>query len=124
MAEAGSLAGMRRVVTIILLGIPPLLLMRWDGHHGHQVSKWLLLAVCAPLAIALLIWEDDDVSDTGRAIGNWLLFVMGLFAMGMGLFGFALRQEEGWGGLLGLLAWVFALGVLMTVAAVVRALRD
>ncbi|MGM9482267.1 hypothetical protein ACS5PN_13845 [Roseateles sp. NT4] len=112
---------LRRIITIILLGIPPPLLMRWDGHHGHHVPKWLMAAVCAPLAIALLIWEDDDVSDTGRAIGNWVLFLMGMFALGIGIFGFAMRHESA---VFLALAWMFPVGAVMTIAAVVRALRD
>ncbi len=115
---------MRRIITIILLGIPPLLLMRWDGHHGHSVPKWLMWTVCAPLVIALLVAEfsgEDEVGHTGRAIGNWLLFLMGLAAMGFGIVGFALRQESA---VFLAFAWMFPLGAVMTIAAVIRALRD
>ena len=115
---------MRRILAIILLGIPPLLLMRWENHPGRHVPKWLMLTVCAPLVVALLVAElsnEDEASNTGRAIGNWLLFLMGLFAMGVGMLGFALRHEQT---VLALCGWVFPVGALMTVFAVIRLSRD
>jgi hypothetical protein len=114
---------MRKVLAIILLAIPPLLLMRWENHPGRHVPKWLMLAVCVPLVIALLVAEfsaEDEFSDTGRAIGNWLLLLMGLFGMGIGMVGFALRHQPT---VLALFAWAFPLGALMTIVAMVRALR-
>lgn len=117
---------MRRILAIILLGIPPLLLIRWDSRHGNAVPNWLMLTVCAPLIIAVLAAEfsgKDEVSDAGRAIGNWLLFLLGLFGMGIGMVSFALRHESTWLGLFGVFGWALPLGALMTIAAVARALR-
>lgn len=124
MAAAGALAGMRKVLAIIVLGIPPLLLIRWDSRHGNSVPHWLLLAICAPLVIALLVAElsaQDEVGDARQAIGNWLLFLMGLFGMGIGMAGFALRQEST---LFGLFGWLFPVGAIMAIFALVSGLRD
>ena len=117
---------MRKIFTLIALAVPPLWLIRFDSRHANAVPTWLMLAACAPLVIAVLVTrfseQEDEVSDTGRAIGNGLLFLMGLLGMGMGLVGYVMRHEQS---LLALLpGWMAPVGALMAVIAVARGLRD
>ncbi len=106
----------------LLLGLPPLLLLRWADQPGHDVPKWLLLLSAAPLFVGAFLTDDseDSRSRTSRAVGNFLLLVMGLAGMAFGVVGFALKDTPS---LLGLFAWMFPVGVIATVAAVVRGLR-
>jgi len=110
---------MRRIITIILLGIPPLLLMYWDDRHGHHAPKWLLLLSAAPLAIALWLYDDDD--EKPGSFANFMLLLLGLCGMAMGIVCFALKELSP---LYGVFAWSFFLGLAMVAAAVVRGLRS
>lgn len=99
--------------------MPPLLLLHWSERHGNSVPKWLLMLSAAPLFIgAFLNDEDEDSrSSASRAVGNFLLLVMGLAGMAFGIVGFALRDTPS---LLGLFAWVFPVGLIVTIFAVFR----
>lgn len=107
---------MRRVLMWILLGAPPLLLLRWDDNHGHQLPKWVFLLAAAPLAIASLMSDEEEPGP----IANFLLFVMGLGAIGIGLVGFVLRDSAALYGLGGTLAWAAPVGLIMVIASVMR----
>ncbi len=81
------------------------------------VPKWLLLLSAAPLFIGSFLSDDDEDSrsSASRAVGNFLLLVMGLAGMAFGIVGFALRDTPS---LLGLFAWAFPVGLILTVVAV------
>lgn len=107
---------------MVVLGLAPLLLMHWDDRHGHHVPKWLLLLSAAPLVIALMLNDGDE--EAPGPLANFLLFVMGLFGVGMGVMGFALRDAPVLYGLGGFFIGMVPVGLIMAIAALVRGLRD
>jgi hypothetical protein len=111
----------RKIVLIIVLGLPPLLLMHWNERHHSHAPKWLLLLSAAPLAIALML--NDDGEEPGP-VGNFLLFVLGLFGIGVGLMGFALRDAPVLYGMGRMFIWMVPIGLIMAIVAVIRGLRD
>jgi hypothetical protein len=111
----------RKLILWIVLGLPPLLLLRWDEKHGHQVPSWLLLLSAAPLIIAA--WLSDNDEEPGP-IANFLLFALGLFGIFMGIMGFALRDSTALNGMGPLLVWCAPVGLVMVLVAVIRGLRD
>lgn len=116
MAAPRALNRMRRVLMWLLLGAPPLLLLHWDERHGHHLPKWVFLIAAAPLMIASLLSDEDEPGP----FGNFLLFMLGLAAIGTGLVGFMLRDSPALYGLGGTLAWAAPVGVVMVIAALVR----
>ncbi len=103
----------------IVLGLPPLLLIHWSERHGGRIPTWLLMLSAAPLFIGAFLNDDDEDSRSSArsAVGNFLLLLMGLGGMAFGIVGFALRDTPS---LLGLLAWAFPVGLVLTVVAVFR----
>jgi hypothetical protein len=111
---------MRRVLMSILLGAPPLLLLHWDERHGHHLPNWVFLLAVAPLMVANMMSDEEEPGP----FANFVLFVLGLAAVGLGLTGYLLRDAPVLYGLGGRLVWAAPLGVVMMIAAVMRGSRD
>lgn len=115
---------MKKTIILLLLGLLTILLIHYSERAHHSLPNWLLFLTAAPFFLTLMSTKDPDEKMFGEAsasVGNWLLLLLGVGGMLFGLMGFVLKDTNA---LLGLFAWAFSLGLVVTIIAILKILRN